>query len=371
MTEQIGYIYILSNKAFPNLLKIGFTYRTVNERIKELSSATGIPYKFKLVHSVETFSPDKKERMIHESLAKYRIKNKGKDKEFFEVTINEAKKVVDLIANPTKPPKPPVPTYIKQEQRLKRKQAVEFLLGVKYQHMKNQIREWIDQFNKNIELEKETIKEAQIYNKKRNRFGIVSRILHGPEWEHDSTIIEEYKKLLLGSKELHKKYTYDIFLKEHQSPQGIDDVLIRRDSEMLTECLGLEVICYNDSDIRPTDKCPIENYWKEYRYLITPGIKSIYKIFQNWDNFIIENTQENRMKFPGNLPLKGGLPIPLLFMDTPIGGFHEVHFSNYPDVYLLSDRGYYDYCTAKWLSEWWQKADPKGISPSNPCIKEL
>jgi hypothetical protein len=37
-----GYLYILSNNAMPNLFKIGFTTRTITERIRELSS-TGVP----------------------------------------------------------------------------------------------------------------------------------------------------------------------------------------------------------------------------------------------------------------------------------------------------------------------------------------
>jgi hypothetical protein len=43
MEEQIGFIYILTNKAFPELLKIGYTLRTVEERVQELSSASDCP----------------------------------------------------------------------------------------------------------------------------------------------------------------------------------------------------------------------------------------------------------------------------------------------------------------------------------------
>ena len=40
-----GYVYILSNPAMPGLLKIGYTERDVQERVKELSN-TGIPSPF-------------------------------------------------------------------------------------------------------------------------------------------------------------------------------------------------------------------------------------------------------------------------------------------------------------------------------------
>jgi T5orf172 domain len=42
-----GYLYILSNSAMPNLFKIGFTTRTIKERIQELPS-TGVPGVFEV-----------------------------------------------------------------------------------------------------------------------------------------------------------------------------------------------------------------------------------------------------------------------------------------------------------------------------------
>jgi phage FluMu protein Com len=42
-TSVSGYIYILSNPRMKDLLKIGLSTRSVQERIAELSSATGVP----------------------------------------------------------------------------------------------------------------------------------------------------------------------------------------------------------------------------------------------------------------------------------------------------------------------------------------
>ena len=41
-----GYVYILSNPWMPNLIKIGFTTRDIQERLAELNSATGVPEPF-------------------------------------------------------------------------------------------------------------------------------------------------------------------------------------------------------------------------------------------------------------------------------------------------------------------------------------
>jgi hypothetical protein len=38
-----GFVYVLANPAFPGLLKIGFTNRSVDDRMKELNSSTSVP----------------------------------------------------------------------------------------------------------------------------------------------------------------------------------------------------------------------------------------------------------------------------------------------------------------------------------------
>ena len=41
-----GFVYVLSHPLMPNLLKIGFTTRQVEERVAELSAATAVPGPF-------------------------------------------------------------------------------------------------------------------------------------------------------------------------------------------------------------------------------------------------------------------------------------------------------------------------------------
>ena len=91
-----GYIYILINSAFPNLLKIGQTGRIPQERADELSSSTGVPYPFVVAHYEKVGDPVAIEKEVHMALEKFRS---SKSREFFEVDIMEAKKAIsDIIA---------------------------------------------------------------------------------------------------------------------------------------------------------------------------------------------------------------------------------------------------------------------------------
>lgn len=76
-----GYLYILSHKAMPNLLKVGYTTRTIKERIQELSS-TGAPGKFEVEFYCEVDNAPHLEKNIHSKLSKQRY-----DKEFFQCTL--------------------------------------------------------------------------------------------------------------------------------------------------------------------------------------------------------------------------------------------------------------------------------------------
>ncbi len=88
-----GYIYLLSNPKMSGLLKIGFSTRPVEERVAELSSATGVPAPFELEAYFLSTEPEVHEQQIHAKLAAHRIKGK----EFFELPIPRALQVVESI----------------------------------------------------------------------------------------------------------------------------------------------------------------------------------------------------------------------------------------------------------------------------------
>jgi uncharacterized protein len=94
--EDKGYLYILINSAFPNLLKIGQTTRTPQERADELSSSTGVPYPFVVAHYEKVSNPVNIEKEVHIALEKYRS---SKSREFFEIDIMEAKNIIADISD--------------------------------------------------------------------------------------------------------------------------------------------------------------------------------------------------------------------------------------------------------------------------------
>ncbi len=70
-----GYVYALWNRFFPDLIKIGFTFRTPEIRARELSG-TGLPEPFKVVDEIKCRNPFSLEREIHKNYAHVRTYGK-------------------------------------------------------------------------------------------------------------------------------------------------------------------------------------------------------------------------------------------------------------------------------------------------------
>lgn len=96
MKPAIGRVYVLSNKVMPGLLKIGYTMNTVEGRVKELSSATGVPSEFFIEYQVECRDAAGVESTVHKSLHNLRHNN---SREFFSISLADA---VDVIRKHTK-----------------------------------------------------------------------------------------------------------------------------------------------------------------------------------------------------------------------------------------------------------------------------
>ena len=86
-----GIVYVLSNPAYrKDLLKIGFTTRTIEERINELSS-TGVPSRFQLEFCIEVSDAPRLEKILHVKLSNYKY-----EKEFFKLPMS---KLIETIKN--------------------------------------------------------------------------------------------------------------------------------------------------------------------------------------------------------------------------------------------------------------------------------
>jgi hypothetical protein len=92
-TYSTGWMYVLENERMPNVLKIGFTKNSVQERVAELSSSTGVPLPFVCVYLCRVRNPAAVERSLHQQLAQ---RNAGK--EFFEVSLETAIIAIEDVA---------------------------------------------------------------------------------------------------------------------------------------------------------------------------------------------------------------------------------------------------------------------------------
>lgn len=86
-TQDAGYIYVLSTREHPRMLKIGYTGRSVEERVKEINRATGvlIPYGVRAVWVVARARSVEAE--LHARLAPYRVRA---DRQFFDIEFRDA-----------------------------------------------------------------------------------------------------------------------------------------------------------------------------------------------------------------------------------------------------------------------------------------
>lgn len=91
-----GYIYILTNQSMPNIVKVGKTKNNPEIRLKQLSSATGVPEKFELYKCYEVKDYDEAEKFSHLILEKI-FGRPNSSREFFSgqadeiaVILNEA-----------------------------------------------------------------------------------------------------------------------------------------------------------------------------------------------------------------------------------------------------------------------------------------
>jgi hypothetical protein len=96
--DGVGYIYILSTRSNPLMLKIGYTERTVEQRVKEINTATGLvePYGVRAVWAVP--GAPRVEKIVHDALAEFRVRV---DREFFEISYGTALRIVDEVARDT------------------------------------------------------------------------------------------------------------------------------------------------------------------------------------------------------------------------------------------------------------------------------
>ncbi|MCS4048014.1 putative RNA-binding Zn-ribbon protein involved in translation (DUF1610 family) [Salinibacter ruber] len=90
-----GYVYVATNPNIGGLVKIGYTKRTVEKRMKELSSSTGVPGRYKAKYKFKAVRPKQLERKVHRRLSSQRVERGG---EFFKVSPRKAARVIKNVS---------------------------------------------------------------------------------------------------------------------------------------------------------------------------------------------------------------------------------------------------------------------------------
>lgn len=90
-----GFVYVLFNAAFPEMVKIGSTTRTPEDRARELSEGTGMPLPYVVVFRRPVGDALAAEAELHERLKAYRIRN---DREHFRLAVEMAIEAADEVA---------------------------------------------------------------------------------------------------------------------------------------------------------------------------------------------------------------------------------------------------------------------------------
>ena len=79
-----GWIYIISNKSMPEIIKIGYSTKDPKLRAEELNH-TGSPYPYIVEYEVLVEEPFQIEQKLHKALS-----NKHEGKEWFRCSVHDA-----------------------------------------------------------------------------------------------------------------------------------------------------------------------------------------------------------------------------------------------------------------------------------------
>ena len=96
MNKNNQIVYVLTNEAMPNLVKIGKTTRSdVKARMNELYSS-GVPFQFECAYAVEVDDCNTVEKALHKAFNPNRVNAK---REFFSIYPEQAIAILKLLSN--------------------------------------------------------------------------------------------------------------------------------------------------------------------------------------------------------------------------------------------------------------------------------
>ena len=94
MKIKQGSVYILSNPSMPNIVKIGVTQDSVENRCKMISKPTGVPTPFEVEYECTVGDCYKIEKALQAAFAPYRV---SENREFFKVSTAQVTAILQLV----------------------------------------------------------------------------------------------------------------------------------------------------------------------------------------------------------------------------------------------------------------------------------
>lgn len=94
MKPKQGSVYILSNPSMPNIVKIGVTQDSVENRCKTISKPTGVPTPFEVEYECTVSDCYKIEKALQAAFAPYRV---SENREFFKVNTAQVTAILQLV----------------------------------------------------------------------------------------------------------------------------------------------------------------------------------------------------------------------------------------------------------------------------------
>lgn len=86
-THDTGFVYVMSNRAMPGLVKVGFTTLLPEERASQLSRHTGVPVPFDVEFRALTMRWKAVEGLVHQKMDGARVSSR---REFFALPVDKA-----------------------------------------------------------------------------------------------------------------------------------------------------------------------------------------------------------------------------------------------------------------------------------------
>ena len=94
--EGDEWVYVLTNSAMPDLVKIGYTTNDPHTRAEQVSRGTGVPVGYEVAWAYKCYKGERIEKEVHKYFKKERL---NPTREFFKVTLEEAKSIIEQIGS--------------------------------------------------------------------------------------------------------------------------------------------------------------------------------------------------------------------------------------------------------------------------------